>query len=52
MSTYTVETALLMKDDHAATAILYGVGSGAAGVFLAYAGIAIARLTVVGMAQR
>jgi fluoride exporter len=51
MSTYTVETALLIKDDHAVTALLYGLGSLAAGVFLAYAGIAIARLTVAGMSQ-
>ena len=52
MSTFTVETALLVKDDHAATAVLYGLGSVAAGVFLAYAGIAIARLTVAGASQR
>jgi fluoride exporter len=52
MSTYTVETALLVKDDHAAIALLYGVGSVAAGVFLAYAGIATARLTVAGTSQR
>ena len=45
MSTYTVETALLIKDGHAATALLYGIGSVAAGVFLAYAGIVAARLT-------
>ena len=49
MSTYAVETALLIKDDHATTAALYGFGSFAAGVFLAYAGIAIARRTVGGM---
>ena len=52
MSTYTVETALLMKDDHTATAVLYGVSSVVAGVFLAYAGFAIARLTVVDLSQR
>ncbi|MBK5333435.1 MAG: fluoride efflux transporter CrcB [Ilumatobacteraceae bacterium] len=52
MSTFTVETALLIKDDHAATAVLYGLGSVAAGVFLAYAGIAIARLTVAGASHR
>jgi CrcB protein len=52
MSTYTVETALLMKDDHAATAVLYGVSSIAAGIFLAYAGIATGRLTVVGLSER
>lgn len=44
MSTYTVETALLFKDGHAATAMLYGLGSIVVGVFLAYAGIATARL--------
>ena len=45
MSTYAVETALLIKDGHAASALLYGIGSIAAGVFLAYAGIVVARLT-------
>ncbi len=44
MSTYTVETALLVKDHHASTAMLYGVGSVVAGVLLAYVGIATARL--------
>ncbi|HEX2782683.1 MAG TPA: fluoride efflux transporter CrcB [Ilumatobacteraceae bacterium] len=44
MSTYTVETALLFKDGHAATAMLYGLGSIVVGVLLAYAGIATARL--------
>ncbi len=44
MSTYTVETALLIKDGHMATAALYGIGSLAAGVVLAYAGIVAARL--------
>lgn len=52
MSTFTVETALLVKDDHAATALLYALGSVAAGVFLAYAGIATARLTIVRSPQR
>jgi fluoride exporter len=45
MSAYTVETALLIKDGNAASALLYGVGSLVAGVFVAYAGIALARLT-------
>jgi CrcB protein len=45
MSTFAVETALLLKDGHTATALLYGVGSLAAGVALAYAGIVAARLT-------
>jgi fluoride exporter len=45
MSTYSVETALLFKDGHAATAVLYGIGSVIAGVVLAYAGIVAARHT-------
>jgi fluoride exporter len=45
MSTFAVETALLFKDGHAATALIYGVGSVVAGVFLAYAGIVAARRT-------
>ena len=52
MSTYTVETTLLIKDDHAATAVVYGLSSVAAGVFLAYAGIATARVTVGGMSRQ
>ncbi len=44
MSTFAVETALLIKDDHVATGVLYGFGSVAAGVLLAYAGITAARL--------
>lgn len=45
MSTYLVETAVLFKDGHAATALLYGVGSLVLGVVLAYAGIVAGRLT-------
>jgi CrcB protein len=45
MSTYAVETALLLKDGHSGTAALYGLGSIAAGLVLAYAGIVVARLT-------
>ncbi len=45
MSTFTVETALLIKDGHTATALLYGLGSVIAGVVLAYAGIVVARLS-------
>ena len=45
MSTFAVETALLINDGHTATALLYGLGSVAAGVFLAYAGMVAARLT-------
>ena len=52
MSTFSVETALLVKDEHVATALLYGLGSLAAGVFLAYAGIVAARVTVAGTSQR
>jgi CrcB protein len=52
MSTFAVETALLVKDDHATTALLYGLGSLAAGIFLSYAGVAIARLTVTAAPQR
>jgi fluoride exporter len=45
MSTYQVETALLIKDGHAVTGVTYGVGSVIAGLLLAYAGIAAGRLT-------
>ena len=44
MSTYTVETTLLVKNGHRATAAVYGLGSIGAGVFLAYVGIVLARL--------
>lgn len=45
MSTYQVETALLIKDGHALTGITYGVGSLIAGLVLAYAGMVAGRLT-------
>ncbi len=45
MSTYEVETALLIKNGHAATGLLYGLGSLIAGLALAYAGILAGRLT-------
>lgn len=45
MSTYQVETALLVKDGHAATAVIYSVGSLAAGLGVAYIGIIAGRLT-------
>ena len=45
MSTYLVETAVLIKDDHVMTGLLYGIGTIGAGLFLAAAGIAIARRT-------
>ena len=44
MSTYLVETAVLIKDGHLATGLLYGIGSLVAGLFFAYAGI-VARAT-------
>lgn len=44
MSAYEVEVALLIKDGHAATALLYGLGSLVAGLILAYAGIRAGRL--------
>jgi CrcB protein len=44
MSTFTVETALLVKDHHASTAVVYGIGSMVVGVLLAYIGIAAGRL--------
>lgn len=45
MSTYSVETALLVKDGHAPTGLLYGLGSLVAGIALAYTGILAARIT-------
>lgn len=48
MSTYLVETALLIKDGHAATGLLYGAGSLAAGIGLAAAGLTVARRLVRG----
>ena len=43
MSTYAVETALLLKDGHATIAGVYALGTIAAGVVLVYAGMAFAR---------
>ena len=43
MSTYAVETAVLIKDGHAATGLAYGIGSLVPGVALAYAGMVAAR---------
>jgi CrcB protein len=45
MSTYQLETALLLEDGHPSTAIVYWLGSLLAGLGLAYAGIAAGRLT-------
>jgi CrcB protein len=47
MSTYEVETALLIKDGHAATGLLYAIGSLIAGLVLAYAGIRAGRLMAI-----
>ncbi|HSB86463.1 MAG TPA: CrcB family protein, partial [Ilumatobacteraceae bacterium] len=44
MSTYQVEAALLIKDGHASTGALYGLGSLVAGLTLAYVGMTTARL--------
>lgn len=44
MSTYQLEIALLFKDGHPLTAIVYGLGSIAAGLALAYAGVHTGRL--------
>jgi CrcB protein len=43
MSTYQVENALLLKDGHVATALAYGLGSLAAGLAVAYAGMEAGR---------
>lgn len=44
MSTYLVETAVLLKDGHVSTGLIYGIGSVVAGLFLGYVGIVAARL--------
>jgi CrcB protein len=43
MSTYEVETALLLKDGHLLTGLAYGAGSLFAGLGMAYAGIVAGR---------
>jgi CrcB protein len=43
MSTYLVETAVLIKDGHATVGVTYGLSSLAAGLFLAFAGMFGAR---------
>lgn len=45
MSTYQVETALLIKDGHPLTGVVYGLGSVGAGLALAYTGMLAGRLT-------
>jgi CrcB protein len=44
MSTYQVETALLIRDGNVLTGVAYGVGSVGAGIALAFAGMATGRL--------
>lgn len=44
MSTLQVEIALLIRDGHATTGLAYGLGSLAAGLGLAYAGVVAGRL--------
>ena len=43
MSTYLVETAILIKDGHATTGLTYGIGTVVAGLALTYVGIVAAR---------
>ena len=45
MSTFAVETALLVKDGHPVTGVLYGLGSIAVGLAVTVAGVAAARRT-------
>ncbi len=48
MSSFQVETAVLIRDGHLTIAALYGCGSLLAGFALAYAGIAAGRRTAPG----
>lgn len=48
MSTYQVETALLVKDGHAVVAVIYALGSLVAGVALAAVGLFAGRLVARG----
>ena len=50
MSTYEVETALLLKDGHRATAVLYALGSIVGGLVSVGLGIALGRRVVGGAA--
>jgi fluoride exporter len=52
MSTYQVETALLIKDGHAATGLLYGAGSVVAGLVVASAGIVLGRFVAAPRVRR
>jgi CrcB protein len=45
MSTFLVDTAVLLKDGHVATAALYAIGSIVAGLAAAYLGVLSGRLT-------
>ena len=51
MSTYQVETALLVKDGHVATAVGYSLGSVAVGLTVAYLGLLAGRRTTFGRAR-
>jgi fluoride ion exporter CrcB/FEX len=46
MSTFQVETALLLKDGHVATAAVYSIGSVVAGIAFAYLGLVAGRRTL------
>jgi len=52
MSTYQVETALLLRDGHPLLAVGYGLGSVTVGLGLAYAGVRAGRLVLVGRGVR
>lgn len=52
MSTFTVETAVLIKDGHLATGAVYGAASIVCGLLLAAAGVAVARRTPHGHRHR
>jgi CrcB protein len=45
MSTFAVETVVLIKDGHLATGVVYVLASVAAGLILSYAGVVAARLS-------
>lgn len=51
MSTYQVETALLLRDGHPATALAYVLASVAGGTTLAVAGLALGRLVAPARAE-
>jgi CrcB protein len=49
MSTYQVETAVLVKDGHGGTAVVYALGSLLGGLTVAYLGIVLARRVPAGV---